>query len=97
VEDIIRRSEEESEGAAKLLQLWGYLESRDDWYELFLWSLYWEQAPSWLPQVADTEVVFLVTLKLLLEFSLVEAECGRGKLFDASSSPWLDSRGRESE
>lgn len=72
MEDIIRRSEEESEGAAKLLQLWGYLESRDDWYELFLWSLCWEQAPSWLPQVADTEVVFLVTLKLLLEFSLVE-------------------------
>jgi hypothetical protein len=72
VEDIIRRSEEESEGAAKLLQLWGYLYSRDDWYELFRWSLCWEQAPSRLPQVADTEVVFLGTLKLLLEYSLVE-------------------------
>jgi tetratricopeptide (TPR) repeat protein len=65
-----------NEGAAKLLQLWAYLDNRDVWYELFRWPQWGHQAPDWLLQLVSTEITFLDAIGMLLEYSLVEKNEG---------------------
>jgi tetratricopeptide (TPR) repeat protein len=60
------------EGAAKLLQLWGYFDNQEIWYQLFQWSGYTEAAPSWLQKITDNEIDFLATVDILLNYSLIE-------------------------
>jgi tetratricopeptide (TPR) repeat protein len=65
-----------NEGAARLLQLWAYLDNRDVWYELFRWPQWGHQAPDWLLQLVSTEITFLDAIGMLLEYSLVEKNEG---------------------
>ena len=60
------------EGAAKLLRLWGYLDNHELWYQLLLWKRYEKVAPSWLRKITATEISFLATVEILLNYSLVE-------------------------
>ncbi|KAH0559877.1 hypothetical protein GP486_003607 [Trichoglossum hirsutum] len=57
--------------AVKLLQLWGYLDNQDLWFQLLKWPKYRNQTPKWLRQITDTEVAFLKTIRDLLDYSLV--------------------------
>ena len=61
-----------NEGAAKLLQLWGYLDNQDLWFQLLQWAGYEIVAPSWLRKIKATEVSFLGTIGTLLNYSLIE-------------------------
>lgn len=65
---VIQRNED----AAKLLQLWGYLDSQDVWYELLKWQFRQGSAPEWLKRITVTESAFIETIQTLIEFSLVE-------------------------
>jgi tetratricopeptide (TPR) repeat protein len=58
--------------AIKLLQLWGYLDNQDLWFQLLKWPYYRAQAPEWLRQITDTEIAFLKTIQNLLSYSLIE-------------------------
>lgn len=71
--DELKRKDD---GAAKLLQLWAYLDNRDVWYELFRWPQWNHQSPDWLLQVVATEIAFLDSINMLLEYSLVEKNEG---------------------
>jgi tetratricopeptide (TPR) repeat protein len=57
---------------AKLLQLWGYLNNQELWYQLLKWSGWENDRPDWLQQIAGTEISFLAAVGILLDFSLVE-------------------------
>jgi len=61
-----------NEDAAKLLQLWGYLDSQDVWYELLNWKSCRNSAPEWLNRITVTESAFIETIQTLIEFSLIE-------------------------
>ena len=67
-DEIARRNT----GAAKLLQLWGYFDNHDLWYELLRWDCYQEAIPSWLQTITSTEISFMNTIDLLLEYSMIE-------------------------
>lgn len=67
---------QKNEDAAKLLQLWGYLDSQDLWYELLKWQHYKNSAPEWLRRITTTELAFLDTIQALVEFSLIEEKEG---------------------
>ncbi|EON65745.1 hypothetical protein W97_04984 [Coniosporium apollinis CBS 100218] len=54
----------QSEEAANLLKLWGFLDCGDLWYEL---------TPGWLLQLAGSDLKFLGALQLLSHYSLVNA------------------------
>jgi tetratricopeptide (TPR) repeat protein len=58
--------------AAKLLQLWGYLDNQELWYQLLKWPGWENDLPDWLQQIAATEISFLAAVGILLDFSLVE-------------------------
>jgi tetratricopeptide (TPR) repeat protein len=58
--------------AAKLLQLWGYLDNQELWYRLLKWPGWENDQPDWLQQIAGTEISFLAAVGILLDFSLVE-------------------------
>ncbi|MCJ1245932.1 hypothetical protein MMC30_003136 [Trapelia coarctata] len=65
---------QKNEDAAKLLRLWGYLDSQDVWYELLKWQIYQDAAPEWLRRITATESAFFKTIQALVEFSLIEEE-----------------------
>ncbi|KAI9855038.1 MAG: hypothetical protein M1813_000582 [Trichoglossum hirsutum] len=58
--------------AVKLLQLWGYLDNQDLWFQLLKWPDCQARAPEWLRQITDTEITFLKTIQNLLGYSLIE-------------------------
>jgi tetratricopeptide (TPR) repeat protein len=61
-----------NEDAAKLLQLWGYLDNQELWFQLLQWQGYEREAPSWLRKIVATEISFLTTIDILLTYSLIE-------------------------
>jgi tetratricopeptide (TPR) repeat protein len=69
--DELRRKDA---SAAKLLQLWSYLDNQDLWFQLLKWPIYQDQAPEWLRRITDTEITFLKTIHNLLSYSLIEQE-----------------------
>jgi tetratricopeptide (TPR) repeat protein len=71
----IRRSNED---AACMLQLWTCLSPRDIWYELFIPILddTEEIVPEWFERCMHNKVTFRQTAKVLLDYSLAEAEAG---------------------
>src|SRR5205809_387309 len=62
--------------AVKLLQLWGYLDNQDLWFQLLKWPICQAQAPEWLRQITATEISFLKTIRNLLGYSLIEQKKG---------------------
>jgi len=67
-DELKRRNEE----AAKLLRLWGYLDNQELWFQLLQWEGFERVAPSWLRKITATEISFLGTIDVLLNYSLVE-------------------------
>lgn len=54
--------------AGKLLQLWGYLDHQDVWYELFLCGRDgWQEEFGWLQELAGSEIVFKRVMESLLD------------------------------
>jgi tetratricopeptide (TPR) repeat protein len=67
----------QSEGAASLLKLWGFLDNGEIWYELIAAGLSAiMQAPAWLLAVAENKLTFAETMSLLSRYSLVEGKEG---------------------
>lgn len=60
------------DGAAKLLRLWGYIDNQELWFQLLQWTGYERVAPSWLRKITATEISFLATVEILLDYSLIE-------------------------
>jgi hypothetical protein len=58
--------------AARLLRLWGYLDSQELWFELLQWPRYKSAAPDWLQNITANEINFLATIDHLLNYSLIE-------------------------
>ncbi|RDL36701.1 Uncharacterized protein BP5553_06053 [Venustampulla echinocandica] len=58
--------------AAKLLQLWGYLDRQELWFELVQWRDFESGAPDWLQKITVSEVSFFAMIDALLDYSLIE-------------------------
>ncbi|KAH0542026.1 hypothetical protein FGG08_003575, partial [Glutinoglossum americanum] len=77
-------------GAAKLLQLWGYLDNQDLWFQLLQWPGYQDQAPEWLRRITAKEIDFLRTIGILLGYSLIEQnECSDGYSMHTVVHDWI--------
>ncbi|KAI9854152.1 MAG: hypothetical protein M1813_001359, partial [Trichoglossum hirsutum] len=77
-------------GTAKLLQLWGYLDNQDLWFELLQWPEYQEQAPEWLRQIMANEISFLRAIRILLDYSLIERnECSDSYSMHTVVHDWI--------
>jgi tetratricopeptide (TPR) repeat protein len=65
----------ESEGAANLLKLWGFLDRKDLWHGLFA-SFYvrndYIEVPKWLAVLAESELEFNSVIGLLRRYSLID-------------------------
>ena len=59
--------------AAKLLQLWAYLDNQDLWFELLERGSRGPKDPVWLQDLVGSEIGFRKTIKKLLAYSLVES------------------------
>ncbi|KAL9004307.1 MAG: hypothetical protein Q9188_002871 [Gyalolechia gomerana] len=59
--------------AAKLLQLWAYLDRQDVWYELFLRGSAGCRECEWLQELAQSEIKFKRVIRSLLAYSLIES------------------------
>ena len=67
----------QSEEAAGLLRLWGFLDCGDLWYELVACASLLDESikkPDWLLRLAENELEFLSSLQLLSHYSLVDAK-----------------------
>ncbi|KAI4136790.1 MAG: hypothetical protein LQ341_005446, partial [Variospora aurantia] len=60
--------------AAKLLQLWAYLDRQDVWYELFLPGSAACRECEWLQKLTQSEIGFKSVIRSLLAYSLIEAQ-----------------------
>ena len=60
-----------NEEAARLLQLWGYLDNQELWFELLQWSGYKESAPGWLQKLTADKFNFRETIDILSDYSLI--------------------------
>ena len=70
---------QKNEDAAKMLQLWSYLDNKDVWYSLFNnkqnWNLdRWRNLPQWFERVMGKDVDFREAVRILLAYSLIEAK-----------------------
>jgi tetratricopeptide (TPR) repeat protein len=66
----------ESEGAANLLKLWGFLDHKDLWYSLISPVLHCSpglEVPRWLSKLAEHEIQFDRALRILRRYSLIDA------------------------
>ncbi|KAJ9644080.1 hypothetical protein H2199_003948 [Coniosporium tulheliwenetii] len=67
----------QSEKAASLLRLWGFLDCGDLWYELIACASRLDEdmeMPGWLLRLAGSDLKFLGALQLLSRYSLVDAK-----------------------
>ena len=68
-----RRVEHANPTAARLLQLWAYLDHQDIWYEMFSRGSRGCQDCRWLQDLGSSEIEFKRTMSALLAYSLVES------------------------
>ncbi|KAL9105022.1 MAG: hypothetical protein Q9163_000119 [Psora crenata] len=59
--------------AAKLLQLWAYLDHQDLWFELLKRGSRGSKDPFWFQDLVRSEIGFQRVIKILLAYSLVES------------------------
>ncbi|KAK4969787.1 hypothetical protein LTR66_011682 [Elasticomyces elasticus] len=64
---------DQSEEAASLLKLWGFLDCRDIWYELISTADLGENMPGWLQRLGKNKLEFSDALQVLTHYSLVDA------------------------
>lgn len=61
-----------------MLQLWGYLDHKVVWYELFFRGRdSWQEEFRWLQELAGSEIVFKRVIESLLDYSLIESHGDR--------------------
>lgn len=63
---------QQSELAAKLLQLWAYLDNQDVWYELL--RKYPNNCPEWFLWLTEDRLSFDKALRVLCNYALVEVD-----------------------
>lgn len=71
--------QKQSEEAACLLKLWGFLDNRDLWYELIAADVDLDAGvdiPAWLLDIVEEELSFADAMGLLSRYSLVEGKEG---------------------
>ena len=73
-EDVKKKNED----AAKMLQVWSYLDNRDIWFEIFNNETnpeleYWSDPPEWFRRVVRDKLSFKGVAATLLAYSLIEA------------------------
>ena len=76
---LFRRLEKRSEHAAKLLILWGFLDNRDIWYELFTPALTLTVAselPSWYANCVEDYWKFIECTQLFVLYSFIDIKIG---------------------
>ena len=74
------RVRKENPIAAKLLLLWGHLDHRDVWYELFHRGEYGRlEEYGWLQELAGSEIGFKSVMQSLLDYSLIESHGDKEK------------------
>ena len=78
-----------NEGAAKLLRLWGYLDNQELWFRLLQWAGYESAAPGWLRKIMATEISFLGTIDILLNYSLIERNDGETYSMHTVVHDWI--------
>ncbi|KAK1624823.1 hypothetical protein BDP81DRAFT_474599, partial [Colletotrichum phormii] len=64
--------QQQSRGAATLLRLWAYFDNEDLWYELL--QDVGSEGPVWLQDITKDNLIFNITMRLLCEHGLVEAD-----------------------
>jgi hypothetical protein len=67
-----REVESRNPNAARLFQLWGYLDNQDLWRGLLNLSRHNIQAPEWLDSTTANAFDFTKTMKILQGYSLIE-------------------------
>lgn len=77
-----------AEDAAKLLQLWSFLDNQDVWFELLRWPSL-ETAPRWLQNITATEIGFIDTMGILLDYSLIERDDNGSYSMHAVVHDWI--------
>lgn len=76
---LFKRLEERSANAAKLLILWGLLDNRDIWYDLFKSALHLEvtsELPRWYIDYVDDYSNFIECTQLFLSYSFIDVKMG---------------------
>ena len=76
---LFERLEERSGHAAKLLILWGFLDNRDIWYELFIPALTLTVAlelPSWYANCVEDYSSFIECTQLFVLYSFIDIKMG---------------------
>lgn len=63
-----------SESAANLVCLWAFLGNQDLWHGLLQAVAGYNRCPGWLSEMADSKVTFMDAVRLLLLYSMVEAQ-----------------------
>ena len=72
---LFRRLEEQNGDAAKLLLLWGFIDNRDIWYELFTPALALEitsSLPSWYANCVEDHSNFIECTQLFFLYSFID-------------------------
>ncbi|KAL8296146.1 hypothetical protein RB600_001572 [Gaeumannomyces tritici] len=70
----LKAVEAKSKYAANLVRLWAFLDHRDLWYGLLQETTDEEWCPAWLCEIACSEIKFMGTARLLLRYSMIEAQ-----------------------
>lgn len=75
MDGILRGDSGSKRNGANLLQLWAFVNNKDFWYGLLqVASDGGNEWPQWLIEIASSEVNFLDAVRLLLRYSMIEAE-----------------------
>ncbi|RYP59310.1 hypothetical protein DL770_010237 [Monosporascus sp. CRB-9-2] len=76
-EHIKRRNEY----SAELLRLWAYFDNQDIWLELIQHSD--SKDPAWIREIAEDEISFNSTIRVLSDYGLVEANTASGEQIES--------------
>ena len=63
-----------NESAANLIRLWAFLDNKDLWRSLLGAIRDGERLPDWLREMAGSEVTFMDAIRLLVRYSMIEAQ-----------------------
>ncbi|EJT68900.1 hypothetical protein GGTG_13563 [Gaeumannomyces tritici R3-111a-1] len=66
--------EARSKSAANLVRLWAFLDNRDLWHSLLQKTVDGQWWPAWLCEIACNEIKFMDAIRLLLRYSMIEAQ-----------------------
>ncbi|KAI1108081.1 kinesin light chain [Nemania sp. NC0429] len=76
--DQIRR---QNENSAALLRLWAYFDNQDLWLELLQHNI--KDRPQWIVEVTRDEIAFNQTVRVLINYGLVEVDLSQTELVES--------------